>query len=238
MTTPDRREILERVASGDLTPEEAEALLSGRDPEVNGEPAPSTAPVSAIKRIKVAAGFGAIHILGDPDVAEAEIDGLHTATVDGDTLVISGEMPDIVTHVPGVFSINIGKGRRGPRGQGIGRRVHTVNLRRGGQGALRIRMNPALELDARLDAGPLSIGGLTGPIRARSSAGPITIDGARAPLDVAVNAGAIRITALLIDGDSRIRSDAGGIRIELDPASSVHISASAALGKVVLPGMG
>lgn len=233
--TPERREILEKVASGELTPEEADRLLRE---DGAGEPAAAKATdadrpsTTTIRRVRVDAGFGAVSITGDPTVTEAEIDGMHSASVDGDTLVIASEFGDVG---PGTFSINLG-------GRGRRIRVNTGSGARGiiatrGASALRIRMNPDLELDAKLDAGPLHIRGITAPIRARSSAGPIAIDGVRSPVDVAVNAGAIRINGLFTEGESRVRSDAGAIRIELDEGSNVTVSADAALGKIVLPGM-
>lgn len=223
--TSDRREILERVASGDLTPEEAETLLSAPD-------ARPPAPAGDVHRVRVVAGFGALSIVGDPSVRTAEVDGVHTASIEGGTLEIRGETGGTdggVFAVPGVFEINLGARRRGRR----------VRVRTGPGAAgtpLRIRMNPALELDAKLDAGPMSIAGLDAALRARAGAGPLTIEDVTGPFDVGVNAGAIRITTKVIAGESRVRSDAGGIRIELDPASSVRVSASAALGKVIVPG--
>jgi hypothetical protein len=222
--TPDRREILEKVASGDLTPEEAEALLS-EDAPASEAPA---RPTATIRRVRISAGFGAISVVGDADVAEAEIEGIHQASVDGDTLVIAGDFEGVT---PGVFAVNLGR-----RGRRI--RVHTGHHGRGrSAGALRVRINPSLELDAKLDAGPLSISGIAAPIRARSAAGPITIEDVVEPIDVAVNAGAIRINGRFDHGDSRVRSDAGAIRIELEAGSDVEVSANAALGKVVVPGM-
>jgi hypothetical protein len=222
--SPDQREILERVARGELTPEEADRLLSSDEPQ--GPPEARREPTN-IRRVRIEAGFGAISVIGDPDVAEAEVDGPHTASIDGDTLVVSADFDG--AQPVGVFAINLRQARRAIRVQ-----RHGSHGRRGSM-ALRVRMNPALELDARLDAGPLAIGGIAAPIRARSSAGPITIDDASAPLDVAVNAGAIRINGILQGGDSRLRSDAGAIRVELGRGSSVEILATAALGKVVLP---
>jgi hypothetical protein len=221
---PDRREILEKVARGELSPEEADELL--REP---GEPAPPppapAAPASGIERIKVTAGFGAMVIVGDPGVAEAEIEGSHSASVEGDTLVIRG---DLEPHGPGAFAIKVDTRRR-PR-------VGAVRFGGAHAASLRVRMNPALALEAKIDAGPVSISGITGPIRARAAAGPITIEDFVNTLDVAVNAGAVRAVGTITGGESRIRSDAGGVRVELDPSSSVHIYADAALGKVVLPG--
>ena len=234
--SPDRREILEQVASGDITPEQADQLLRSLDEE--GPRAPATSDTAAasgagIKMVRIRADFGAIRIEGDPTVAEAEIDGRHTATIDGDVLVIRAEsVGDMEPRTPGVFAINLGGRRKAQK-------VRTIRLGTnfGGQtNPLRIRMNPALALDAKLDAGPLSIKGVTGIIRARSGAGPISVDGFESPLDISVNAGAIRAIGRLLSGDSRINSDAGAVRVALDPSSSVHIIAEAALGKVVLPG--
>jgi hypothetical protein len=219
--TPDRREILEQVARGELTPAEADELLR----EDAAPPAPAAPePDSPIRRIKVAAGFGAIVVVGDPGVAEADVEGGHSASIDGDTLVIRS---DAESATPGAFAIH------------LGHRKHRVGgVRIGGRHAssLRIRMNPALALDAKLDAGPLSISGIAGPIRARSAAGPITIEDFDGPVDASVNAGAIRVVGKITSGESRLRSDAGAVRVELDPASSVRIFADAALGKVILPG--
>lgn len=218
----DRREILERVSRGELTPEEADELF--RDGEAPPPPSPADAPTTEIRRIKITAGFGAISVLGDDAVAEAEVDGLHSASVDGDTLVILG---DVEPDLPGTFAIHLG-----PR-----KKVRSIRFG-GAHGAssLRVRVNPAFAVEAKLDAGPLSITGVNGPIRARSAAGPITVEDFGDTLDIAVNAGAVRVIGKIIGGESRIRSDAGAVRVELDPSSSVHIYADAALGKVVLPG--
>jgi hypothetical protein len=221
--SPDRRQILEQVARGELSPEEAEELLRDAD----GAPPPPPADDTPISKIVIRAGAGALEITGDPSVAQADIDGPHTASIEGDTLVIRG---DLETRVPGAFAINLGR-KRGrirvsQRGITIADRSHLSSLR--------VRVNPSIELDAELDAGPLSISGVTGPIRARLSAGPMTIEGFAGPLDISVNAGAIRAVGKLTHGDSRIRSDAGAVRVRLDPASSVRIEAHAALGKVSL----
>ena len=216
--TTDRRQILEQVARGELTPEEADDLLRG----VAEAPPTQT---SSVTKVVIRAGAGALEIVGDPTVAQADVEGSHTVSIEGDTLIIRAEME---RNVPGAFAINVGGRRRirfGHDGIQIGRKHYS---------ALRVRMNPALELDAELDAGPLSISGIKGPVRARLSAGPMTIEGFEAPLDLSVNAGAIRAVGILTHGDSRIRSDAGAVRVQLSRASDVRVKAHAALGKVSL----
>lgn len=216
----DRREILERVARGELTPAEADALLDSGAERAGSEP--------TINRVRVSAGVGGIDVQGDSAVAQAEIDGPHQVSVEGDTLIVRA---DIDPDRHGTFSFHLSK------------RGKSVRLGRGGGSIaghpvtrLRIRMNPSLALDASLDAGPLSISGITGPIRARVAAGPITIDDFEGPLDISVNAGAVRASGRLTEGESRIRSDAGAVKLALDPTSSVSIVAQAAIGKVVVPG--
>jgi hypothetical protein len=146
---------------------------------------------------------------------------------------VKGEQwTDVDPVGPGDFSIHLGRHRRRTKRFHLG----LGDLSFGERSNLRIRMNPTLALDARLDAGPMSINGITGHIRARSAAGPITIEGFEGPLDVAVNAGAIRAAGRLSHGESRIRSDAGAVRVELDPSSSVRVRAEAALGKVLVVG--
>ncbi|MGH2758804.1 MAG: hypothetical protein ACRDKJ_04480, partial [Actinomycetota bacterium] len=60
----DRRSILEQVARGELSPEEADRLLGGDQPMAEAPPAPPE-PDSPIQKIKVTAGFGAIVVIGD-----------------------------------------------------------------------------------------------------------------------------------------------------------------------------
>src|SRR5207244_12292525 len=73
------------------------------------------------------------------------------------------------------------------------------------------------------DARPI-FRGMRGRIRARVAAGPITLEEFTGELDIAVNAGAVRASGKLTEGESRIRSDAGAVRVELDSSSSVHRS--------------
>jgi hypothetical protein len=226
--SPDRRQILEQVARGELTPEEADELLRDGDGEAGAVPA--AADATPISKVIVRAGAGALEIIGDSSVSQVDVDGPHRASMEGDTLVIRGDL-DSDVGFPGAFAINVGRRRArrvrvSHRGIVIGDNHHVS--------ALRIRMNPSLELDAELDAGPLSITDVRGAIRARLSAGPMTIERFEGPLDVSVNAGAIRAVGKLTHGDSRVRSDAGAVRVRLDPSSDVHITAHAALGKVSL----
>src|SRR2546421_327699 len=73
MTEDDRRSILEAVASGTLTPEEAVDQLEGASGEDSMEP-PRVSGRGGTIRLQVMTG-GHIEILGDPTVQDVKIDG-------------------------------------------------------------------------------------------------------------------------------------------------------------------
>jgi hypothetical protein len=97
-------------------------------------------------------------------------------------------------------------------------------------------MNPRLPLDADVQAGTLRIQGVRAPIRAEIQAGSTQIDGFTEPLDLDVQAGSVRASGKLTEGHSRIRCQAGKVSVELDPNSSVKITAKTGLGRISLPG--
>jgi hypothetical protein len=131
----DRREILQRVASGDLSPEDADRLLR----ETSDEPiAPPPPAPDDVHRVRVSASVGGIEVVGDESVAQAEVEGPHRADVSDGTLTIHGDWDSSEG-----FSIRLGRhGRR----RGF---VH-MDPRRAGDRTLprlRLRLNPALDVD-------------------------------------------------------------------------------------------
>lgn len=247
------REILNKVASGELTPEEAERELSS-SPKPPGPPEPpaqqaepkrsqSAPPTGRVKRVEVRSDFGAVIIEGDSSVAEAEVEGEHTASIEGHVLSIRGERWKDLDDEPavGAFAFHVGGRRSHSR-----RRARTISSRSLGRdfklsdifsaagSHLRVRVNPDMEVDVRIDAGPVQVIDVRGPIKARAAAGPLTVEGFEGPIDLGVNAGAIRAVGRLTFGESKISSDAGAVRVELDEDSSVHVTGDAALGKVAI----
>ena len=210
--TDAKREILNQVASGDITPEEAEARLAELDrASSTAEPATSTLEqATAVRVIRIA---GAAEIAGDPTVKEAVVDGPHAVRREGGQLVIESRPEPSEGYVFGPFHVSTDAHRR-----------------------LRVRMNPDLPLETEIQAGSLRIHGLRGPIKADVSAGSAHIDGFQAPLQVAVQAGSVNASGRLTEGQSKISCEAGSVRVALDPASSVRIRARTTLGRVSLPG--
>src|SRR2546423_7207743 len=112
----ERRAVLERVASGELSPAEAASLLEEREttpdepaaaPEADprdwardwerqpdwaqSSPPPPPSGEGVAARIRVLRSLGTADIIGDPSVREAVAEGPHVARREGDTPVIEGQ---------------------------------------------------------------------------------------------------------------------------------------------------
>jgi hypothetical protein len=210
MSKTDRREILSRVAAGTISPEEAASRLDAIDQDPDETD-------TGIHRVRVIKRLGAAEVIGDPNVRDAVAEGQHRARIEGDVMIIEGE----IANEPGTFITR----------SWLGFPEHSSGDR------LVVRVNPALALDLQVQAGSLRVNGVEGPIRADVQASSATIDGFSKPLDLTIQAGSMRATGRLDEGESRITCDAGSVNLYLERGSSVRIKAQAHLGKVVLPGV-
>lgn len=259
MSDEARRKILEAVAAGRMDPSDAADALADLDvaaeppspppptPEtaerrverqviVHEQPGPSHSrsdrEPSSIRLIKVDANFRPVEVIGDPSVREAVAEGNHRVRWESDVLVIDGaalldDEDDDYDHDDGA---DIGEWfrTRGPR------HVRFAYSNRGEYRPrpLRVRVNPDLPLEARVEAGPLKIIRVHGPIKARVAAGPLLIEDFESPIDVRVAAGKVDATGRIDHGASTIDCDAGKVRLHLRRGSDARVSASATLGKV------
>lgn len=216
----NRRTILTQVAEGTISPEEAAERLDELERiagSTEEEPPPGTD--TPIARVRVIGSFRTTKVIGDPEVREAVADGPHVARREGDTLIVMDE-----TTGPDVESYRFGKRDRHIV-IGLGSRPRPIE----------VRMNPNLPLDVELAAGTLNVRGVRGPIRARVDAGTARIEGFRAPLEVDVTAGSLQASGVLAGGESRVRCEAGSVKMTLERGSSVRIRTRVGIGKVVLP---
>jgi hypothetical protein len=213
-----RREILRQVASGEVTPDQAAAMLDEAEGRGSTLMTTTNLPGERAARLRVVRTAGWTEIVGDPGVQEAVAEGPHVARRDGDTLIIEGE--EDTAELPGFrFSW-----RRG------------YHLTFGDVRPLRIRMNPDLPLEVEAQAGSLRVRDVKGPIRAEVQAGQTRIEGFAAPLQLTARAGSVRASGLLSEGASRISCEAGSVRLFLDPASSVRVTARTTLGSISVAG--
>ncbi|MGH7758463.1 MAG: hypothetical protein ACREN7_04045 [Candidatus Dormibacteria bacterium] len=218
-------DILHRVAAGELSPEEASAQIEALN---RRQSALTEIPITKIRVV------GAVHplrIVGDQEVKDAVAAGLHEAHRDGDTLVIE-------TRPPGDEESGWTfrwPGRQGTPGRsgmaGFGGPHPERSLR-----PVQVRMNPNLSLEVEMSAGLLSVRGVKGPIRAEIQAGSAKLESFASPFDLKVTWGTVSANGVLKEGRSKVRCEAGTVKIGLEPGSSVKVQARSTLGRISLPG--
>src|SRR5262249_23145979 len=221
-----QREILNQVATGTISAEEGAARLEALESEAASEGASSaaaataaTAPSSGIRQVTVNTRFGNAEIIGDPTVATALADGPHRARQEGDTMVIDQSL------LSGDTTFEFNRARISIPG------FDTHSNR------LVVRMNPALALRTRVQAGNLHIDGVKGPVTSDVQAGNCIVEGFAAPVALSVSAGTLEATGRLDGGTSSIRCQMGEVKVNLDRTSSVRITAHTTLGKVDVEGV-
>jgi SHOCT-like protein len=215
-----RREILNQVASGTITAEEGAARLEALESELGPEavaPAPAPAVSTGIRQVAVNSRFGNTEIVGDPSVATAVADGPHRARQEGDSMVIDQSL------LSGETTFEFNRSRISIPG---------FNSR----DRLVVRMNPALALRMRVQAGNVAVRGVTGPITSDVQAGNCIVDGFAGPLNLTVSAGNLEASGRLDGGRSAIRCQMGEVKVRLDRTSNVRISAHTTLGQVDIDG--
>ena len=244
-----QRQILQQVAAGEVTPEDAAELLarveaegagtaveaevpaapprSADEPvsqsggEASGAPAPRADDDPQVAVIRVRTNCRALSIVGDPEVRTAVAEGEHTARLDGTTLTIES-------------SLDSRSGFAFVRSPGFRTRA-MVKVGADQIRPLVVRMNPDLALDSQMDAGSMTIRGVHGPIKAHTSAGAMRIDDFDSPIEIKVAAGSATARGRLVDGESRVECDAGKVSIRLSSDSSVKVRGRVNLGQLNAP---
>jgi len=256
-----RRQILELVASGQVTPEEAAQLLAEVEAQASGaqgshagqaeqgdawrDPHDGTGSGPAASR-----GPGAPRPTAAPpprsddaEISEVRVRGnCRAVSIIGDadvrTAVAEGDHTARVEAGVLVIEslIERSHGFAFIRSPGIRTRAR-VRIGADTVRPLTIRMNPALALESHVDAGSLTVRGVRGPIRASTSAGAVRIDDFEGPIELRVAAGSASVRGRLAGGTkaSRIECDAGKVTVRLTPDSNVTIRGRVNLGQLMAP---
>jgi hypothetical protein len=225
----DQREILEKVAAGEISPEEGADLLEQTRPErQQPEPSESEAPLfpeAKITALSLIGAFRKASVIGDPSVRTVTVQGPHLARLEGTCLVIDSEDAEAEG-----FRFESRRGGRRTRSFRLGvDDPHPIPLT--------IYANPSLIVRAEVAAGSLRIADMRNQVKAEVAAGSLNVSGVTGPLDLSTAAGPIKVQGKFSTGEHRIRCEAGAVKVILDPESSVKVHARASLGKVILPGV-
>lgn len=255
MDDDELRAILARVSSGDLSPEEAAALLGGGtedggaeahgddghdgddrdgfggDPEREaGEPKRRRLR-SPEEDLDGGADFGDVRVVRLRATANrtrvVSDPGVRTVKVSGPhRLHVDG---DCVVVENELIDELTSRGRHGAYVRISGLRGGKVSGFRGHE-TLEVRINPSLSLDFDCDAGTIEVLGATRGLSGRVNAGNAVIEDFDGPFHLAVNAGKLRARGRVDSGDSTIDVNVGKADVVLDDGSSVRIVRSATLG--------
>jgi hypothetical protein len=227
MSDEERRALLEAVAAGEISPEEAARRLgSGDDASAPADGATTTSEATEARRLRVDATGAALRIIGDPDISGVLVDGEHEIEELDDATVVIRCHP--LRNLVGAGAFSGGGGFR-IHGAGSHRRIDFGSVAAGIRTT--IRMNPHLPLAIDLNAGSVNARGVHGPIDVDVDAGAAHLRDVRGPITAAVNAGALTVEGKLDAGESSITCDMGATTVRLAPDSDVRVRAAVDLGR-------
>jgi hypothetical protein len=219
------RDLLHRVAAGELSPEEAQARLeavqSEADPDQPAEPAePSTDPApvpppppTPVHRISIRASAVRLVVVADPTVDTAVAEGPHRVSHDGDVLTVHSDL-------------GAGEYQAEPPRSAFTTWLASVNK---AGSTLRVRVNPELPLDVLNVAGSLELSGVRAPASVGVEAGSARLHDGAGPLTLSVASGSADVD-WQFHGQSSVSTDLGSARVAVQPGSDISIHAEATLG--------
>ncbi len=208
------RDILNQVATGQISPEDAESALhraaGSAEPTEPVEEHPAPEPV---RRISVRGSAVRLVIVADPEVDTAIAEGPHRVSHVGDRLTVHSDLR------VGEYEAEAPKSTFA---------TWLSNVNRAGS-TLRVRVNPHLPLDVLNVAGSLELAGMQAPTSVGVEAGSAKLHDGAGQLTLSVASGSADVE-WQFHGESSVTTDLGSARLAALPGSDVQITAEATLG--------
>ncbi|MFB6724148.1 hypothetical protein ACFCV3_28475 [Kribbella sp. NPDC056345] len=249
------KDILDRVAKGHLSPDEATTLISalraGEAPVADATPSPS-AWAEAVDSPVVDSPVVEDSVV-DEAPAEEEIEhstvpipsGVQRVTIRaigrrvrliGEPAVngVSVDGPHVIKKDGDTLAIN-SEGDMGVSIDGFSMLRNPTDLKAHVNGLakeLQIRVNPNLQVEVEVTGGSVNAERVPGLTRVRVTAGTAKVTDVDGPIDVLVQAGSVTLDAQLTKGRSRVRVESGMATVNLRRGSDVHVHTEAQLGRV------
>jgi hypothetical protein len=225
-------DILSKVASGDIDPDEAgrriDALGAPADPQSTAtfgfagsdeQPTPPTSDVP-VTRIRIRADGMRLSVIADPQVATAVVVGPHSARTDDGVLTIgSPEVDGAAYRYEGDLGRFLGRLVSAPWGQRVN-----------------VRVNPSLPIEVENNAGSLFATGLRGGIDFRVAAGSVKVLDTHGPVNGNVATGSAYVEALFTTGESHISAELGSVDVKVLRGSDVRVQVRAEQGSAKVSG--
>jgi len=213
------RDLLDAVAAGEISPEEAARRLDEDPaaPTVDAVHVPPAAPTSLV----VHAGGVKLTVVADPTVDTVVVDGPHALRREGTTIALdvpSGDgwrttpPPRLLRWVPAVWT------------GGRGEKVH-------------VRVNPALATTVEATACAVEITGLRAALTLGGSASSVTVRDHEGALHGGMAMGSLAVVAT-VAAPSDLTCELGSLDVRLTSRSDVTVTATSELGEVKVAGPG
>jgi hypothetical protein len=222
--TDTTREILNRVATGELSPEQAATLLAGISGSPTGSAAGSPGEASGsaptaeaapqpVRRVAVRSRAMRLVVRADSSVDTAVAEGPHRISHVGDTLTVNSDLSvgDYETEAPK---------------SAFATWLSTMN--RAGE-TLTVRVNPDLPVEILCVAGSAEVTGLRAGASIGVEAGSAKLLDGAGRLTLSVASGSADVE-WRFSGESSVATDLGSSRVSVLPGSDVSITAEATLG--------
>lgn len=218
------RALLERVAAGEVAPDEAARLLDEDPaaPTLDRSAAVPASPSGTVAAVVVKAGGVKLTVVADPTVDTLVADGPHSLRQDGSTLVLEAPgadgwktqpAPKYLGWVPNVVWT-----------AGRGEKVH-------------VRVNPALPLTVDASASSVEIVGTRASLTLGGSASSVKVRDHVGPLHGSVSMGSTSVVGV-VSGPSDLTCELGSLDLRLDRGSDVAVTAYAEMGSLKVAGPG
>lgn len=228
------REILEKVAAGEMDPvvaaqlldeaatEETEIAGTAREPAGEAIEGATLPAASEITRLTVRATSRRVRIVGDPTVATVAVDGPHSLRREGSALLVTGETE--IVRADDAMTLLVGGRWREMADKvqhGLARDLE-----------LKVRVRPDLPLGVDVIAGSLQVDGARALDHVRVTAGSSRIRGVEGPLDMLVQAGSAQVSMAPRWGHSCVRCESGSLQLTLEQGTDSKVRTDVQMGRL------
>jgi hypothetical protein len=188
----------------------------------NDRPAPGR-----VRVVRLLAAYRQVTVVADPMVTQVHVTGNHTVRQEGEVLIVEGSWNPFGTQ---------GDGDEGGLRFAFSALPRSLNWGPSGPGSnLTVRINPDVRLEVDATGASLRISGPEAGARLRLLASSLKVDRLRGPLDLDARTSSVK-GSLGPSGQSRIGAEQSSVKVTLLRGTSVRLTATNRMGKVILPG--
>jgi hypothetical protein len=177
--------------------------------------------------VRLLAAYRQVTVVADPMVTQVHVTGNHTVRQEGEVLIVEGSWNPFGTQ---------GDGDEGGLRFAFAALPRGLNWGPSGPGSnLTVRINPDVRLEVDATGASLRISGPEAGARLRLLASSLKVDRLRGPLDLDARTSSVK-GSLGPSGQSRIGAEQSSVKVTLLRGTSLRLTATNRMGKVILPG--